>query len=62
MHKIYKDRGNFNFLYLLPQIIYSTILSETIERLIKYLGSSKENIIEFKQEKNKIIFLSIQFI
>ena len=27
MHQIYEDEGDFNFIYQLPQIIYSTLLS-----------------------------------
>ena len=35
MHKIYEDKGKFDFLYQVPQIIYSTIISKFIDTLIK---------------------------
>ena len=30
MHKIYVDHGSFNFIYQLPQIIYSSIISSVL--------------------------------
>ena len=35
MHKIYKDKGKFNFLYQIPQILYSTIISKFIDTFIR---------------------------
>ena len=54
MHKIYTDEGNYNFIYQIPIILYSTIISGIIHFLIKFLALSQSDIIEFKQEKNKI--------
>ena len=48
MHKIYQDRGKFDLLFQIPQILYSTLISKFIDTLIKTL-----NIIEFKQQKRK---------
>ena len=52
MHKIYEDKGNFNFLYQLPQIIYSLLISRLIDSIIRNLALSQENILNLKQEKN----------
>ena len=52
MHKIYIDEGAFNFIYQLPQIIYSTIISNIIDYLVKFLALSEDNILKLKQEKN----------
>jgi hypothetical protein len=52
MHKIYEDEGIFNFIYFIPQIIYSTIISSIIYILIKELSSSEKNIIKIKQEED----------
>ena len=38
MHKIFKEKGEFNFVYNLPQIIYSSIISAVINALIKTLA------------------------
>ena len=72
MHKIYEDEGIFNFIYFIPQIIYSAIISSIIYILIKELSSSEKNIVKIKQEEDfektdalapKIIkFLIIKFI
>ena len=52
MHKIYIDYGSFNFLYQLPQIIYSTLIASGLNTLIQLLGLSEENIIKFKNKKS----------
>ena len=52
MHKIYVDEGIFNFIYFIPQIIYSTIISSIINILIKELSLSEKNIVKLKQEKD----------
>ena len=52
IHKIYIEEGSFNFIYQLPQIIYSSLISAVISTLIKYLGLSQKEIIKIKQEKN----------
>ena len=53
IHKIYEDKGNFNIIYQIPQIMYSTIISGIISALIKYLSLSQDSIIKFKQNKEK---------
>ena len=65
MHKIYEDEGIFNFVYSLPKIIYSTLISTLINIIIKKLASSEDIILKVKKEKklakkNKKI-LKIQF-
>ena len=51
MHKIYQDKGQFNFIYQLPQIIYSYIISKIIDTLLKYFALSQDIIIELKEIK-----------
>ena len=53
MHKIYEDDGEFNFIYQLPQIIYSAIISKIFESILEYLALSEKIIIDFKKEKIK---------
>ena len=53
MHKIYIDKGSFDFTYQLPQMIYSMLISTVLNFLLNYLGIYGEEIIEFKKEKNK---------
>ena len=55
MHKIYTDEGSFNFLYQLPQIIYSTIISSVLNMLIQLLGLTEDNILKFKNDKSPTV-------
>ena len=54
MHKIYEDKGVFNFLYQLPQILYSTLISSVINIIIKYFALSEKSIINLKTIRNKL--------
>jgi len=49
IHKIYEDKGMFDFIYQIPQIIYSTIISSTLTLLIKYLSLSDSTILTLKK-------------
>ena len=49
MHKIYMEKGAFNFIYQLPQIIYSCIITAVINNFIKYLSLTENDIIEMKK-------------
>ena len=51
MHKIYEDKGKFEFLYQLPQIIYSSIISQILYSLLQLLALSDDLILMLKQKK-----------
>ena len=51
MHKIYEDNGTFNFIYQIPLIIYSTIVSTIIKNILTILSLTENNIKEIKNEK-----------
>ena len=51
MHKIYLDEGKFNFVYQIPQILYSMIISTAINIIISFLSLSEKKIIEMKHRK-----------
>ena len=53
MHKIYEDQGSFNFIYQLPQILYSTLISKVIYFLVKIFALTGDLILDFKKLKNK---------
>ena len=53
MHKIYKDRGEYNFIYQLPQIIYSFLISFAITKLLSYFILSENNIAKITETKNE---------
>ena len=52
MHKIYLDYGKYNFISQIPQIVYSTIISESMDIFLKYLSLSEKEIYEVKKYKN----------
>ena len=53
MHNIYEAKGSYNFIYQIPIILYSTIISIIINYLIKLLSLSEKNIINLKNNKEK---------
>ena len=53
MHNIYISEGQFNLIYHIPQIVYSTIISYVINSIIKYLSLIGNDISEIKKEKTK---------
>ena len=55
LHKIYEDQGNFNFIYQIPQILYSSIITSIISVIIKFLSLTEKNIIEIKKVENNIL-------
>ena len=54
MHKIYIDQGMFNFIYQIPKILFSTIISSSINIIIKLLSLIERNILEIKNEKKNL--------
>ena len=54
IHKIYEEEGHFNFLYQLPQIIYSSLISGLINTILNLLSLTGENIIKIKHLKNDL--------
>ena len=56
IHQILEDEGKFNFIYQLPQIIYSSVISYFCGMILDFLALSEDNILEFKAERkaNKI--------
>ena len=57
MHKIYEDEGKYDFLYQIPKIIYSTVVSQVISSLLEKLSLSQDDILKVKEKgdimKNK---------
>ena len=54
MHIIYIDEGQYNFIYQIPQIIYSSLISDIISIIIKYLSLTENDIIKLKRNTKKI--------
>ena len=52
MHKLYEDKGKYNILYRIPQILFSTIISAVINVLLKKLSLTEANLLSIKEEKD----------
>ena len=53
MHKLYEDEGKFDFIYQLPQILYSYLISIIIGMPLEILALSQDNISDFKEKRIK---------
>ena len=53
MHKVYENNGQFNFVYQIPQIIYSSLISTIILQLLRSLSLSEKSILKLKKENNR---------
>ena len=51
IHQIYEDKGIYNFIYLVPYILYSFIISHKLSFIIKYIFLSDRNLYEIKNQK-----------
>ena len=51
MHQISEDGGDFNFIYQLPQIAYSTVISMMIDYVTSSLALSQDDVLDVKKHK-----------
>ena len=51
MNKINQDHGKYDFLYQIPQMFYSTLISAVINIILKILSLSEKQILNIKREK-----------
>ena len=51
MHKIYLDEGDFNFIYQLPKMICSGIISLILVKVLNFFALSESSILKLKREK-----------
>ena len=54
IHNIYENKGTFDLIYQIPQIIYSNIISFIIDKIIRFLSLTQDYVINAKQ-KSKIV-------
>ena len=53
MHKIYEEKGSFDFIYNIPQILYSSLISGFINGIIQTLALTDSNILLLKKNTDK---------
>jgi len=49
MHEIYTYEGKYNFIYQLPYILYTTVISVFFNNILNLLSLSQRNILKLKQ-------------
>ena len=52
MHNIHEKGGEYDIVYDIPQIIYSSVISTFINILLQKLALSEDSFISLKQEKD----------
>ena len=57
MHKIYLNFGKYSFINQLPQMVYSILISATINSILKMISLSGKNILSIKKIKNHSFIL-----
>ena len=50
MNKIYKDNGYFDFIFQIPQILFSSIVSSIADIILKKLSLSQDTFLDLKKE------------
>ena len=55
MNKINEDKGKYDILFQIPQILYSTVISSIINIILKQLSLSEQQIITIKMEKDYLL-------
>ena len=55
MHEIYVDEGSFDFIYQIPQIICSSLISNVLNFIITTLGLVQGDILKIKNFNVSII-------
>ena len=62
IHNIYENQGDLDIIYQIPQIIYSNIISSIIDKIIRFLSLSQDDVInkkkKLRREKKKNEFVT----
>ena len=61
IHTIYENQGLFSFIYRIPQIIYSTLISSVITLIIRSLSLFENNVIKIKEMKKIVNMKETRF-
>ena len=51
MHQIYEDQGEFNVNYQIPQIVYSSLISDLFSIVIKFTALTEDTVLILKHSK-----------
>ena len=62
MHKMFLDYGKYNFIQQIPQILYSTVISQILEIFLCYLSLTDKHYYKAKNIDIKSKFMILQII
>ena len=62
LHKIYENEGEYMFIYRIPQILYSSLISSILTIIINYFSLSQKSILEIKNERKEKIEYKIPIV
>ena len=51
MHKIYVDEGRYNFLYQIPQVLFSSLISIAINNLLVFISLTEKDVLKIKSKR-----------
>ena len=61
MHKIYLNYGKYDFVQSIPQMVYTTVISQLIEVFLSYLSMTDKHIYQIKHLKDESMKKTIIF-
>ena len=53
MRYIFTNQGRYNFLYKIPKVLYSTLISSVMTYILKILSLSQNDLIKIKKESDR---------
>ena len=56
MHQIFLEKGKYNLIYQIPQVLYSTLISFFITLILKKLSLTQNELIALKREDDQMKF------
>ena len=61
LHQIYEDQGKYNFIYQIPYIIYSAIISTaTLRLMLQFLVLTDKDILQVKLQSTKNMAINMK--
>ena len=61
LHQIYEDQGKYNFIYQLPYIIYSSIISTaTLRLMLQFLVLTDKDVLQVKLQSTKNMAINMK--
>ena len=60
IHKIYEEKGKYNFNYQIPKILYSIVITQILSFLLEHLSLLQDNFLSIKDNGPNFIKMNIK--